>query len=184
MQGDGRQDTRVYLSLGSNLGDRRKALTGAVALLDRSERVNVHTLSGIYETEPVGITNQPLFLNCAAELTTTLSASELLMLCKETEAALGRKASLRWGPRLIDIDILLYGNACIHRSSPPLHIPHPEMLKRAFVLVPLAEICPSLSVPGSDITVAEALMELTVNRQGKAQKQESIKPVGKIESFR
>ncbi|MDR5695039.1 MAG: 2-amino-4-hydroxy-6-hydroxymethyldihydropteridine diphosphokinase [Armatimonadota bacterium] len=135
----------VYLSLGSNLGDRAKTLEQALDALERSGRVRITKRSSLYETAPVGLANQPWFLNMAVEAETDLDPHSLLALIHEVEAGLGRKREVRWGPRTVDIDILLYGEEAI--STETLTIPHPEMHRRAFVLVPLLEIAPGLHHP-------------------------------------
>ena len=131
-----------YLSLGSNLGDRQGKLKKAIAAL--SERVKIIRVSRIYETAPMGLTEQPDFLNPVVEIETDLPAKELLQDAKAIEQILGRQAGPRWGPRAIDIDILLLGEENI--SEPGLKIPHPHMTERAFVMVPLAELAPELVV--------------------------------------
>jgi 2-amino-4-hydroxy-6-hydroxymethyldihydropteridine diphosphokinase len=134
----------VYLALGSNLGDRRANLAAALAPL--RERVTVEALSSLYETEPAYVTEQPRFLNAVLRGRTALGPAELLVFVKEIERALGRLAGPRFGPRLVDIDLLLYGDAAL--ATPDLTIPHPRMAERPFVLVPLAEIAPALIPPG------------------------------------
>ncbi len=135
----------AYLGLGSNLGDRKANINTALAELVRSGRVRLRRVSSIYETKPVGIEDQPDFLNAAAEIETELAPKDLLATIREVERRVGRKKTLKWGPRVIDIDILLYGDE--RRVEENLEIPHPEMHKRAFVLTPLAEIAPSVKHP-------------------------------------
>ena len=149
----------VQLGIGSNVGDRMTTLRRAVEAL--STAGEILAMSSIYETAPFGVTDQPDFLNCCVELDTPLAPRELLMRTRGIERDLGRVAGPRWGPRTADIDILLYG----HRSmrTPELVIPHPGLVKRAFVLVPLAEIAADRSIPGAGLTVAEALAR--VDRQ-------------------
>lgn len=144
----------VYLALGSNLGDRHRYLRGALQYL--RERVDLATISSIYETEPVGYLEQPLFLNLVCSGKTQLSPQELLKFAKEIEVTIGRQPSLRNGPRSIDIDILIYDD--LHLAQADLIIPHPRMTERAFVLVPLAEIAPRLLDPISGQTM-QALLE-------------------------
>jgi 2-amino-4-hydroxy-6-hydroxymethyldihydropteridine diphosphokinase len=131
-----------FLALGSNLGDRRDNLKKAIAAL--GERVKIIHVSRVYETAPMGLTEQPDFLNLAVEIETDLRARELLQAVKAIEQALGRQAGPRWGPRVIDIDILLLGEENI--NEPGLKIPHPHMTERAFVMVPLAELAPDLAI--------------------------------------
>ncbi len=136
---------QAYLSLGSNLGDRRAMLEAALARLEASGRVRVETRSSLYETEPVTNLDQPWFLNLVAEITTDLGPEALLDLTQSIERDLGRVRAIRWGPRSVDIDILLYGTEVV--ATPRLKIPHPEMTHRRFVLVPLLEIAPQITLP-------------------------------------
>lgn len=133
-------ETLAYLGLGSNLGQREENVRRAVAALSSSPGVQVRGLSSLYETEPVGYAEQGWFINAVVEVSTTLEPRQLLGLVKKVEGQLGRKPSPRWGPRHIDIDILLYGEA--QASSPELTIPHPRLRERLFVLLPLQELCP------------------------------------------
>ena len=144
----------VYLSLGSNLGDRIKNLRDALAAL-RNAGVNVARISSIYETEPVDYLDQPWFLNCAVEAETELPAITLLKALRQIEAEMGSNKVVPKGPRLIDLDILLYGDETI--DTPELQVPHPRMHLRRFVLVPLAEIAPTLRHPAWDAGVAALL---------------------------
>ncbi len=134
----------VYVSLGSNKGDREHNLRRGVNLLDQLPHTSVVKISSIYETDPVGVTGQRRFLNAAAELRTGLEPVRLLAEFKRIEKRLGRKPGPRWGPRTLDIDLLLYGNETIERGE--LAVPHPRMMERAFVLVPLGEIAPNLAL--------------------------------------
>lgn len=136
---------RAYLSLGSNLGDRQAMLVDALARLGTSGRLTVVKRSSIYETEPVGFADQPWFYNLAAEVDTALSPEELLHLTKEVEQEMMRTREIRWGPRTIDIDILLYDGLTL--TTDRLTLPHPEMTRRRFVLEPLHEIAPALTLP-------------------------------------
>src|SRR5579875_486764 len=143
----------VYLALGANIGDRRGNLAAALQRL--REVVEIASISSIYETDPVGYTNQPRFLNITCCGKTWLSAESLLKYVKEIESAIGRKPSFRNGPRPIDIDILFYDN--LQLEGEQLTIPHPRMRERAFVLAPLAEIAPEVTDPVSGKTVQELL---------------------------
>lgn len=143
----------VYLGLGSNLGERQANLERAMKLL--GEKLVIEQISSLYETEPVGYREQPLFLNAVCCATTELSPCELLHLAKEVEIALGRVTSFPNGPRLIDIDILFYGDQVM--EAPQLTIPHPRLADRAFVLVPLAELAPHLLHPVLHVTIEELL---------------------------
>jgi len=135
----------VFVGLGSNLGDRRANLEAAVEKLAREPGVRVVRRSSLYETEPVGVADQPWFLNAVLEIETKLAAGELLRTLKRIERELGRRPGRRWGERLIDLDLLLYGEQPL--AEPDLTVPHPEMWRRLFVLVPLAELAPDLRAP-------------------------------------
>lgn len=143
----------VHIGLGSNVGDRLAALRSAVALL--AEHGTIERVSSVYETAPVGVVDQPPFLNACVALATALSARELLARTRAVEHALGRVERRRWGPREIDVDILLCGDLVV--AEPDLAVPHPRMTDRAFVLVPLAEIAAGAVVPGTDASVATLL---------------------------
>jgi 2-amino-4-hydroxy-6-hydroxymethyldihydropteridine diphosphokinase len=147
---------RVYLSLGSNLGDRvqniRRALEKLSEVGIQSERV-----SSFYKTEPVDFRPQPWFVNCVVEARTELMPLQLLKASQGVERALGRRSGIPKGPRLIDIDILLYENAVVHSAA--LTIPHPRMSERRFVLLPLRELAPQLRHPLTQRTVLEMLGE-------------------------
>src|SRR5713226_2982439 len=136
---------RAYLGLGSNQGDRVTLLNDALARLAGSGRVRVTKRSSLYETAPVGMTEQPGFLNLVAEVETDLDPQDLLELVLVVERSLGRVRTQRWGPRTVDIDILLYGDVRV--DTPILAIPHPEMTRRRFVLEPLLEIAPDAALP-------------------------------------
>jgi len=133
--------TVAYVGLGSNLGDREATIRAAVAALP-----GVVAISQLRETEPVGVTEQPAFLNGAVRLETGLSPRELLDTLLEIERGLGRERRERWGPRTIDLDLLLYGGETV--DEPGLTVPHPSLHERRFVLEPLAELDPELVVPG------------------------------------
>ncbi|NOU98290.1 2-amino-4-hydroxy-6-hydroxymethyldihydropteridine diphosphokinase [Paenibacillus sp. LMG 31456] len=128
----------AYIALGSNIGDREHYLTEAIRQLDASDHISVSGRSGIYETDPVGVTDQAPFLNMALELETTLTADELFTVMLQIEQNLGRTRELRWGPRTIDLDMLLFDE--VRQDDPQLILPHPRMMERAFVLVPLVEV--------------------------------------------
>ena len=142
----------VYLSLGSNLGDRAGNLRAAIAALP-GVGVRVAKVSSMYETEPVDYREQPWFLNCAVEAETGLAPLDLLHALRGIEAQLGSQKEFAKGPRLLDMDILLYGDETI--ELPELQIPHPRMLRRHFVLAPLAEIAPAVKHPAWTANVAE-----------------------------
>jgi len=136
---------RAFLGLGSNLGDRLAHLEEAVRRLARTEGVDVARTSRVYETTPVG-PDQPDFLNAVAEVFTSLPARDLLGTCLAIEDSMGRVRTERWGPRVIDLDLLTYGTDEI--DEPDLIVPHPRMHQRAFVLVPLLELEPHPLLPG------------------------------------
>lgn len=143
----------LYLALGTNLGDRPANLRAAVAALPPAVRVTA--VSPIYETPPWGFTDQPAFLNMAVRGKTNLPPLALLDFLKTLETDLGRRQSFRWGPRLIDLDILFYADLTL--DTPPLTLPHPRLHERAFVLIPLADIAPALVHPVLQKTIAELL---------------------------
>lgn len=145
----------VYLSLGSNTGNRAEYIQQAVKLLDKSDNFNVIRFSALYETEPWGYKNQDWFLNAVIEAKTDLAPVELLHFCQHVEQLLGRvrEGVPRWGKRTIDIDILLYNNDVI--NLPELTVPHSYMHERAFVLVPLLELVPLLKHPVLNKTISE-----------------------------
>ena len=149
---------QAYLSIGSNIGNREQFLQEAIQLLHAREGIKVANLSSIYETDPVGFTDQGKFLNMAIQIETSLTAEELLSACLETEKELGRKRDIKWGPRTIDLDILLYNNENIETEK--LIIPHPRMSERAFVLIPLLEINRTLKSVKEDTPFIQVLNEI------------------------
>ncbi|HQJ32235.1 MAG TPA: 2-amino-4-hydroxy-6-hydroxymethyldihydropteridine diphosphokinase [Anaerolineaceae bacterium] len=147
---------QVFLGIGTNLGDRERNLQEARAAL--SQRLEILKESSIYQTAPWGYLDQPAFLNQVIEAQTDLSSLNLLDFLKQTEKQLGRQANFRFGPRLIDLDILFYGNRII--QTPRLQVPHPRLTERAFVLKPLAEIAPEFVHPQNKQTVTQLLAAL------------------------
>jgi len=163
---------RVHLSLGSNLGDRRANLRAALQALGRLEGVELLTVSHCYETEPMGMADQPAFLNMAAEIETERVPLELLNAVKEIEDRLGRTPAPRWGPRVVDIDLILWGDQVM--NSDALTLPHGEFRKRAFVLRPLAEIAPDAVDPVTGKTVAQ--LAEAPEAQGWVEQRDTITP--------
>lgn len=147
----------AYIGLGSNIGDRESHLRDALSRLAARPGIRIARLSPVYETDPFGYTNQEAFLNMNAAIETTLSPEELHAAMMETEQEMGRVRDIRWGPRSIDLDLLLYGRQFI--GTPSLCVPHPGIRERAFVLVPLAEIAPDHAVPGI-VSLREHLVKL------------------------
>ncbi len=162
----GRNEVRAFLGLGGNLGDPLTAMAAALRIVDADMSTRVVAVSSVYRTPPWGVVAQPDFLNCVAELRTTLSPHALLDLCLEAERELKRVRTIPGGPRVIDVDVLCHGATTLCEDG--LELPHPRMLQRAFVLIPLREIAPDLTVEGlgldhylartdtSGISVAEA----------------------------
>jgi 2-amino-4-hydroxy-6-hydroxymethyldihydropteridine diphosphokinase len=148
----------VYLSLGSNLGDRRAKLRAAIKRL--GEAGGIRAVSGFYETEPVDFRDQPWFLNCVVALETSDSPEALLQRVLAIEQEMGRLRTKKKGPRLIDIDILLFGDRVVEEQECGLKIPHPAMQQRRFVLEPLAEIAPQALHPQLRKTARELLADL------------------------
>ena len=151
--------TRVYVGLGSNLGDREASLRAAVDLLEANPEIQFVAVSRFRETDPVGLVDQPRFLNGAVAIDTELAAPDLLDRLLTIERDLGRERGVgpRWGPRTIDLDLLLYGDETF--QWPGLTVPHPRLHERRFALEPLADLDPALVVPGRG-PVAALLAEL------------------------
>ncbi len=151
---------RIYLSLGSNMGDREENIARAIAALP-SQGLRVTHKSSLYETEPVDVRKQAWFLNCVVEAETELMPRQLMQALLEIERALGRIRRVPKGPRLIDMDILLFGSSIM--QTPELEIPHPRMAERRFVLIPFNEIAPTAHHPVLKKTIAQ-LLEDTQDR--------------------
>ncbi len=149
----------VFIGLGSNLGDRLDYLNRSLKLLASIKRVRILKCSSVYETQPVGVADQPLFLNMVVELESELSPYEIFNNLKRIEKVLGRTVTGRWGPREIDLDLLYYGNKILDDGK--LSIPHPEITNRKFVLVPLKEIAPEFCDPVELKSIENLLSECT-----------------------
>ena len=147
------------------MGDRMAALTAALAQLDALPGTMRMSCSSVYETEPWAVADQPHFLNLCVGYETTMEPAAFLAACKQVEASIGRVDGPRWGPRLIDVDILLFGNQVVNLTEPDLQIPHPRMHQRAFALVPLAEIAPDVIVPPDGLPVS-SLLDAVDGRDG------------------
>ncbi|MEH6940665.1 2-amino-4-hydroxy-6-hydroxymethyldihydropteridine diphosphokinase [Bacillus sp. JJ722] len=145
----------AYLSLGSNLDDRLLYLHDAVRLLHDNEHIEVMDVSSLYETDPVGYTDQGNFLNIVVKLKTTYTAEQLLSVSQSIENQLGRKRIIRWGPRTVDLDILLFNHENIETDG--LSVPHPRMHERAFVIIPLVEVEPNIQLPTTGQFLNEVL---------------------------
>ncbi len=150
----------AFLGLGSNVGDRLETLTSCLFVLDDTDGIAVEDVSGVYETAPWGVEDQDPFLNAVVRVRTTLGPHELLADCQRTEAAFGRDRDReqRWGPRTLDIDLLLYGDEVI--DDPDLVVPHPRLAERAFVLVPLMEVHPGGTIPPDGQRLTQLLTRL------------------------
>ena len=153
---------QVFIGLGSNLGERQMAINRAIAAVAGLSHVKLVQRASLYETEPVGDEAQPFFLNTVIEIQTLLHPRELLADQKVIERDIGRQQRGRWGPREIDLDILLYGTQVI--DLPDLKIPHPELFRRGFVLVPLNELAPEAWHPIFGCTVNKLLQHLVDER--------------------
>jgi 2-amino-4-hydroxy-6-hydroxymethyldihydropteridine diphosphokinase len=148
----------AYLGLGANVGDPRRQLAEALKRLNAAEEVEVTRVSTFYRNPPLGPKPQPWYVNAAARVRTRLGPEELLRLLQQVETAMGRLRRERWGPRRLDLDLLLYNGEVIF--APNLVVPHPEMHRRAFVLVPLAEIAPQAWHPVMGKSAGDLLSEL------------------------
>jgi 2-amino-4-hydroxy-6-hydroxymethyldihydropteridine diphosphokinase len=153
---------RIFIGLGSNLGDRMYYLHQALVEIANSRQIIIKKYSSVYETEPVGKKEQPQFLNMVAELESTLLPQDLLQRLKEIENTLGRTHSEHWGPREIDLDILYYGNEVFNGEK--LRLPHPEIVNRRFVLVPMEEIAGEFLDPKQCLSMKELLQHCSDTR--------------------
>ncbi|HED24329.1 MAG TPA: 2-amino-4-hydroxy-6-hydroxymethyldihydropteridine diphosphokinase [Firmicutes bacterium] len=151
----------AYIGLGSNLGSRLKNLRQSLTLLSKMKKIEIKAVSPIYETEPVGGPAQGYYLNACAFLLTDLPPGTLLQAMLEIEDRIGRLRTERWGPRTIDLDLLVYEG--LITNTPLLTLPHPRLAGRCFVLIPLADIAPDLVIPGENKTVRRLLAECQSN---------------------
>lgn len=156
-------NNEAYIALGSNIGDRFENLKQAIESLKAISEVDLVSVSSIYETDPVGYEEQEQFLNMVIQVKTGFTPFKLLDVCLEIEKELGRKRDIRWGPRTIDLDILLYNQENIKTEK--LFIPHPRMQERAFVIIPLLEIQPNIKLPSMEIPL-QAILEDIPDREG------------------
>lgn len=136
---------RAWVGLGSNLDDPEKQIRDAIRALAELSHSGVGSVSSLYRSDPVGLTDQPAFCNAVAAVDTALAPLALLRALQAIETAAGRRRTIRWGPRVLDLDLLLHGDRV--STTPELTLPHPRMHERAFVLVPLAELAPDLEIP-------------------------------------
>lgn len=145
----------AYVGIGSNIGDRSKNLREAILEIKRMEKTTLLRISSFYETEPIGLREQPFFLNAVIEIDTEIPPEELLFALKKIEKKMGREKGVKGGPRVIDLDILFYGEKVLY--TPVLEIPHPHIEKRRFVLLPLLEITPNHRHPKTGKSIREML---------------------------
>ncbi len=148
----------AYIALGSNIGDREQYLIDAIKKIHHYPSIKVVNISSIYETDPVGYTDQDEFLNMVIYIITDLTAFQLLVALQEIEKQLNRKRDIRWGPRTLDLDILLFNNENIEAEQ--LIVPHPRMHERAFVLIPLSEINQDVRLPNIDDPISTIIDQL------------------------
>jgi 2-amino-4-hydroxy-6-hydroxymethyldihydropteridine diphosphokinase len=146
---------RIFIGLGSNIGDRAKYLRRALSELENLHQTTVKKYSSVYETEPVGVKDQPKFLNMVAELDSKLRPDDLVREMKEIEHRVGRTLHEHWGPREIDLDLLYYGGEMLNETA--LQVPHPEISNRRFVLLPLKEIAAEFQDPLRHLSIEELL---------------------------
>ena len=151
----------VYLGLGSNLGNKKNNILNSLSIME--EEIDIMSVSSLYRTEPWGFKEQPVFLNAACEAKTTLDPLDLLAYLKSIEIRFGRAQTFSNGPRILDIDILFYGNEVL--NAPTLTIPHPRLSERMFVLAPLAEIAPALLHPTLEKTISELVFDIVTEEK-------------------
>jgi len=155
----------AYIGIGSNLGDKVKNCQTAVRYLGATPGIEVAEISSLYCTEPVGYEDQDWFINCVVEVNTSLTPREIFLRCKEIERTMGRTHLVKWGPRVIDLDLLFYNDLVMKESD--LEIPHPRLHERGFVLLPLTEVRPDWVHPVFQKTISELKQELTDSHQVK-----------------
>lgn len=151
----------AFIGLGSNLGEKQINILRSVALLNEADQIRTVKKSRLYKTKPFGVLDQPDFYNSVVKIKTSLSPKELLSVTSRIEKKMGRRRGKKWGPRVIDLDILLYGDSVVNTRD--LKIPHPEMQKREFVLKPLHEIAPAFIHPTLGKKISKLLKELPKN---------------------
>jgi 2-amino-4-hydroxy-6-hydroxymethyldihydropteridine diphosphokinase len=147
----------IYLCMGSNVGNRENYLREAINEFKNDNSIKIKNISSVFETEPVGVINQPLFLNLVLDIKTSYLAEELLYICKNIEKKIGRISRNKWHEREIDIDIIFFNDMIIETDT--LTIPHPELYNRQFVLIPLSEIAPNFKCPKSMETIKQILFK-------------------------
>ncbi len=152
------KNSLVYLSLGSNIGEKIYYINQAISMINKIDGTNITAISSIYNTPPIGYTEQDFFLNCAVEIMTTLTPIQLLHQIQSIEKTLGRERTIKWGPRSIDIDIIFFDQLII--NEPDIQIPHPHLQDRAFVMLPLNDINSEFLHPYYKKTVRELLSQL------------------------
>ncbi len=162
----------AFIGIGSNLGDKAFNIRQAIRIMAESWKIDVVSVSSLYETEPVGVRDQPDFLNCVVKVETELTPRELLKTLKGIEARMGRRPGPRWGPRRIDLDILFYGDLTLNEDD--LIIPHPRAHERLFALMPLFEIAPDLMHPVLGRSIRELIEDL------KGEKGQGVRLYGKL----
>lgn len=148
---------KAYLALGSNIGDKKKHLKSAIDIINSNENIKLNKISSLYKTAPIGYTEQDWFLNAVIEIDTNLKPLELLDVCQFVETELKRKRIIHWGPRTIDVDVLLFNEEEINHDR--LLVPHPRMHERAFVMIPLSEINPNALVKGKTASYYKSILE-------------------------
>lgn len=173
-------ENTAFIALGSNIGNRYDNMAKAIQILTNHPGIQLVNKSSIYETDPIGYEDQDLFLNMVIEVKTVLNANELLDTCLKTEQELGRKREIRWGPRTIDLDILTFNDENIETEK--LIVPHPRMLERAFVMIPLFEINPDIHISGMKKPLRAYMVELQDKEGVRIWKQKSgeggFEPIG------